>query len=75
MCLFVCRCEYVESQELYKKLDLSPYAVHTTFQYGGTEGKRHRLREGKIFYDPPEYFDTAGIQLSPLEPSNSGSRS
>lgn len=47
-------------QELYKKLDLVPYAVHTTFQFGGTEGKRHRLREAKLFYDPPEYFDTPG---------------
>lgn len=47
-------------QELYKKLDLVPYAVHTTFQFGGTEGKRHRLREAKLFHDPPEYFDTPG---------------
>ena len=47
-------------QEIYRKLDLVPYAVHTTFQFGGTEGKRHRLREGKLFFDPPEYYDTPG---------------
>jgi hypothetical protein len=47
-------------QELYKKLSLQPYAVHTTFQFGGTEGKRHRLREAKHFYDLPEYYDTPG---------------
>ena len=22
-----------------------PYSIHTTFQYGGAPGKRHRLRE------------------------------
>jgi hypothetical protein len=47
-------------QELYKKLNLLPYAVHATFQFGGTEGKRHRLREAKHFYDPPEYYNTPG---------------
>lgn len=34
--------------------------MHTTFQYAGTEGKRHRLREGMVFYDPPEYYDAPG---------------
>ncbi|KAL5099752.1 hypothetical protein RYX36_004079 [Vicia faba] len=33
-------------QAMYQQLRLEPYAVHTTFQYAGTEGKRHRLREG-----------------------------
>ncbi|KAE8717230.1 hypothetical protein F3Y22_tig00110057pilonHSYRG00292 [Hibiscus syriacus] len=42
---------------MYEQLRLEPYAVHTTFQYGGTEGKRHRLREAMVFYDPPEYYD------------------
>ncbi|KAL5991447.1 hypothetical protein ACLOJK_012356 [Asimina triloba] len=26
----------------------------------GTEGKRHRLREGMVFYDEPEYYDSPG---------------
>jgi hypothetical protein len=47
-------------QELYKKLNLLPYAVHATFQFGGTEGKCHRLLEAKHFYDPPEYYNTPG---------------
>ncbi|KAI7994601.1 Arabinosyltransferase XEG113 [Camellia lanceoleosa] len=47
-------------QAMYQQLRLEPYAVHTTFQYGGTEGKRHRLREAMIFYDPPEYYDSPG---------------
>lgn len=45
---------------MYQQLRLEPYAVHTTFQYAGTEGKRHRLREGMVFYDPPEYYDSPG---------------
>ncbi|CAI9274836.1 unnamed protein product [Lactuca saligna] len=47
-------------QAMYQQLRLEAYAVHTTFQYAGTEGKRHRLREAMVFYDPPEYFDSPG---------------
>ncbi|KAL0329841.1 UNVERIFIED_CONTAM: Arabinosyltransferase [Sesamum radiatum] len=47
-------------QAAYQQLKLEPYAVHTTFQYAGTDGKRHRLREAMVFYDPPEYYDTPG---------------
>ncbi|KAI7733025.1 hypothetical protein M8C21_029818 [Ambrosia artemisiifolia] len=47
-------------QAMYRQLRLEPYVVHTTFQYAGTEGKRHRLREAMIFYDPPEYYDSPG---------------
>ncbi|WJX94008.1 hypothetical protein P8452_75474 [Trifolium repens] len=49
---------------MYKQLRLEPYAVHTTFQYGGTEGKRHRLREAMFFLDPPEYYNPPGGLLS-----------
>ena len=28
-----------------------PYTVHTTFQYSGAQGKRHRLRESMIWED------------------------
>ncbi|KAM7251824.1 hypothetical protein ACFE04_023707 [Oxalis oulophora] len=51
-------------QAMYQQLRLEPYAVHTTFQYAGTPGKRHRLREAMIFYDPPEYYDSPGGFLS-----------
>ncbi|MCO5586998.1 hypothetical protein L7F22_040943 [Adiantum nelumboides] len=47
-------------QALYRKLNLKPYAVHTTFQFGGTPGKRHRLREAKLFFDEPEYYNVSG---------------
>jgi hypothetical protein len=30
--------------------------VHTTFQYGGAQGKRHRLREGLMWEDDEEYY-------------------
>ena len=36
---------------------LQPYALHATFQFSGTPGKRHRMREFRLFDDPPEYFD------------------
>ncbi|XP_043717764.1 arabinosyltransferase XEG113-like [Telopea speciosissima] len=51
-------------QAMHQQLRLEPYAVHTTFQYAGTEGKRHRLREAMVFYDQPEYFDASGGFLS-----------
>ncbi|KAG9452936.1 hypothetical protein H6P81_005840 [Aristolochia fimbriata] len=51
-------------QAMFQQLKLEPYAVHTTFQYAGTEGKRHRLREAMVFYDQPEYYDSPGGFLS-----------
>lgn len=48
------------SQAVHQQLRLEPYAVHTTFQYAGTEGKRHRLREGMLFFDQPSYYDSPG---------------
>ncbi|KAL5708922.1 hypothetical protein ACHQM5_019665 [Ranunculus cassubicifolius] len=51
-------------QAMYEQLRLEPYAVHTTFQFAGTEGKRHRLREGMVFYDEPEYYNSPGGFLS-----------
>ncbi|KAL6556476.1 hypothetical protein OROGR_005764 [Orobanche gracilis] len=59
-------------QAMYQQLRLEPYAVHTTFQYAGTEGKRHRLREVMVFYDPPEYYDAPGgfLTFKPNIPKN-----
>ena len=34
-----------------------PFMVHTTFQYGGAQGKRHRLREAMMWEDEPDYYD------------------
>ncbi|KAH8509867.1 hypothetical protein Peur_051609 [Populus x canadensis] len=59
-------------QAMYQQLRLEPYAVHTTFQYAGTEGKRHRLREAMVFYDPPEYYDAPGgfVSFKPSIPKS-----
>ncbi|GJP56702.1 hypothetical protein CLOM_g15757 [Closterium sp. NIES-68] len=51
-------------QHLYRKIGLEPYAMHATFQFAGTEGKRHRFREAMAFIDPPEYYDPPGGVLS-----------
>ena len=41
-----------------------PYSIHTTFQYGAAAGKRHRLREAKVWIDPPEYYNPPGGVLA-----------
>ncbi|XP_078446080.1 arabinosyltransferase XEG113-like [Wolffia australiana] len=51
-------------QALHEQLRLQPYSVHTSFELGGTPGKRHRLREALLFYDPPEYYNTPAGFLS-----------
>ena len=33
------------------------YSIHTTYQYAAAAGKRHRLREAKVWIDPPQYYD------------------
>ena len=37
-----------------QRLGWQPYSIHTTFQYGAADGKRHRLREAMVWEDPPE---------------------
>ncbi|KAK9813171.1 hypothetical protein WJX72_010080 [[Myrmecia] bisecta] len=51
-------------QRLPERLQLKPYVVHATFQYSGTPGKRHRLRERLLWNDPPAYFDPPGGLLT-----------
>ena len=42
---------------LAQRAGVAPYSVHTTFQYGGAPGKRHRLREAMLWEeDEPEYY-------------------
>mmetsp|Transcript_17364 Transcript_17364/g.37489 ORF Transcript_17364/g.37489 Transcript_17364/m.37489 type:complete len:686 (-) Transcript_17364:496-2553(-) len=48
------------TQQLWKKLNLKPYAVHATFQFSGTPGKRNRMREFMLFEDPPSYYENKG---------------
>jgi hypothetical protein len=50
-------------QRLFEYQQVKPYVVHTTFQYGGSTGKKNRLREAMLWVDPPEYY-SAGRFLS-----------
>lgn len=43
-------------QRMPELLGLEPYAVHTTFQYSGTPGKRNRMRERHLWVDDDAYF-------------------
>lgn len=47
------------AQRLHTRVGLEPYAVHNTFQFGGTPGKRHRAREANAWLGDEEinYFD------------------
>eukprot|EP00322_Chrysochromulina_rotalis_P023276 CAMPEP_0115844046 /NCGR_PEP_ID=MMETSP0287-20121206/8629_1 /TAXON_ID=412157 /ORGANISM="Chrysochromulina rotalis, Strain UIO044" /LENGTH=653 /DNA_ID=CAMNT_0003297765 /DNA_START=130 /DNA_END=2091 /DNA_ORIENTATION=+ len=47
-----------------------PYMVHTTFQYGGAQGKRHRLREAMMWEDEPDYFAQNYLVYEPDLPYN-----
>lgn len=44
-------------QRMGAKLGLGVYAVHATFQFSGTPGKRNRMREMLLWHDPPEYHN------------------
>lgn len=53
-------------QRTHTQHKVAPYAVHNTFQYGGTPGKRHRMREANAWLGDEEigYFDHPGGFLS-----------
>lgn len=42
--------------------------IHSTFLFGGTPGKRHRLREARAWYDPPEYYQQPALLSMELRP-------
>ena len=48
-------------QRTHSEIGLDPYAVHNTFQFGGTPGKRHRMREANAWLGDAAagYFDAA----------------
>lgn len=68
-------------QDLAKKMGLEPYVVHGTFQFSGTDGKRHRFRErqiwlpvrtasyGKKYADDPTQGDCDNFCVLQDEPS------
>lgn len=48
-------------QRMHERLKQKAYVVHATFQFSGTDGKRHRMREAMLWdVDPPEYYDPPG---------------
>jgi len=53
---------------LPQRLGEQPYSIHTTFQYGGAPGKRHRLREAGVWLDPPEYYNVSLLTFTPAVP-------
>jgi hypothetical protein len=61
-------------QRTHTQHALAPYAVHNTFQYGGTGGKRHRMREANAWLGDEEigYFDHPGgfMSYTPHIPAN-----
>jgi arabinosyltransferase len=50
-------------QRMHERTNREPYVVHATFQFSGTEGKRHRLREFQLWYDDQEYYNPANGML------------
>ena len=56
-------------QNLPKTLGQKAYALHATFQFAGTNGKRHRMREWMVWEDEPIYYDPPnGLLALELDP-------
>jgi hypothetical protein len=47
-------------QRLDAKQGVKPFAVHDTFVFSGTEGKRHRMRERQIWLDDDLHYKPKG---------------
>ncbi|GAB4815828.1 hypothetical protein N2152v2_002874 [Parachlorella kessleri] len=43
-------------QRLHEQKAVQPYAVHATWTYGGSGGKRARFRDAMLWYDDPSYY-------------------
>lgn len=58
-------------QRMPQRLGKQPYALHATFQFAGTNGKRHRMREWSAWEDEPAYYDPPNgliaLELQPPE--------
>ena len=53
-------------QRLHERERKNAYAVHATFQYGGTPGKRNRMREANAWMgDDEEYFRGKFMSFTP----------
>eukprot|EP00899_Mesostigma_viride_P008790 jgi/Mesvir1/17912/Mv12976-RA.2 len=56
-------------QKMPWKYGLEPYVIHATFQFSGTEGKRHRFREFEYWIDEPAYYDPPGKNFLVYRPN------
>jgi len=56
--------------QMPQRAGVAPHSVHTTFQYGGAPGKRHRLREAMLWSDPPSYYDVDVLTYAPSVPAD-----
>lgn len=55
-------------QRLHERVGVKPYAMHATFQYDGTPGKRNRMREANQWLgdrDNDAYFDQKFLSYAP----------
>ena len=48
------------TQRMSVTLGVQPYAVHATFQFSGTPGKRHRFREEGLWLEDSAYYTHPG---------------
>lgn len=44
------------TQRMHETLGIQPYAVHATFQFSGTPGKKNRFREAGLWLEQYEYY-------------------
>lgn len=57
---FFCSGHVYFTQAMYKTLGIQPYAVHATFQFSGTPGKRHRFRDAGLWLEDSSYYHPPG---------------
>ena len=44
-----------------QKWGVEPYVIHFTWTRGGLDSKRWRIREARLWHDPPEYYSSPNI--------------
>lgn len=57
---YFCSGHVYFTQRMHHTLGIEPYAVHATFQFSGTPGKRHRFREAQLWLEDGSYYHPPG---------------
>ncbi|GLC65037.1 hypothetical protein PLESTF_000239600 [Pleodorina starrii] len=47
---------------LHERMNITPLGIHMTWVPLSKEGKFHRFRDGMLYDDPPEYYDSPGTK-------------